>query len=255
MSQRHPVSSRPAGPRFLARLHAARHSRARVTEPERPHERLDAATLSVADAYRLMTDIVAPRPIAWVSTLDPQGRPNLAPFSYFQAVCSRPPTVMLSIAHRPDGQPKDTLANVLATRELTLSHVSEPLVAAMNATSAELPSDVDEWELAGEPGARLPSLPSAVVAPPRVAGARAAMECRLTHAIPLGRGPGNAPSSTLVLAEVLVFWIAGGLLQRDERGRLVPIDPAALAAVGRLGGMSYARTRDTFDLPRPPTRR
>jgi flavin reductase (DIM6/NTAB) family NADH-FMN oxidoreductase RutF len=218
-------------------------------------ERLDAATLSTSETYRLMTDIVAPRPIAWVSTLDAEGRPNLAPFSYFQAVCSRPPMVMLSLATHPDGRPKDTLANVLATRELTISHVSESLVAAMNATSGDYPPEVDEWELADEPGGRLPALPSAVVAPPRVAAARAAMECRMTHAIPLGHGPGGAPSSTVVLAEVLVFWIASGLAKRDERGRLVPIDPAALAAVGRLGGMSYARTRDAFELPRPKAKR
>jgi flavin reductase (DIM6/NTAB) family NADH-FMN oxidoreductase RutF len=224
-----------------------------VSEPEPEHERLDAATLSTSEAYRLMTDIVAPRPIAWVSTLDERGRPNLAPFSYFQAVCSRPAMVMLAISHRADGRPKDTLANVLARRELTISHVSEPLVAAMNTTSADFPPEVDEWEAAGEPGGRLPSLPSAVVAPPRVAAARAAMECRMVHAIPLGQGPRGAPSTTLVLAEVLVFWIASGLLQRDERGRLVPIDPAALAAVGRLGGMAYARTRDTIELPRPGT--
>lgn len=235
----------------MARPPAPRHSRGRVSEHDRPHERLEAATLSAADAYRLMTDLVAPRPIAWVSTLGPQGQANLAPFSYFQAVCSRPAMVMLSVGPRPDGRPKDTLANVLATRELTISHVSEPLVVGMNATSGEYPPEVDEWEIAGEPGARLASLPSSMVAPPRVAAARAAMECRLTHAIPLGRGPKGAPSSTLVLAEVLVFWIASGLVQRDERGRLVPIDPAALAAVGRMGGMSYARTRDAFDLPRP----
>jgi flavin reductase (DIM6/NTAB) family NADH-FMN oxidoreductase RutF len=226
-----------------------------VSEHDRPHERLDAATLSTSEAYRLMTDIVAPRPIAWVSTLDANGRPNLAPFSYFQGVCSRPAMVMLSIGQRSDGRPKDTLANVLATRELTISHVSEPLVAAMNASSGEYPSEVDEWEIAGEPGARLASLPSVVVAPPRVAAARAAMECRLTHAIPLGAGPRGTPSTTLVLAEVLVFWIASGLLSRDERGKLGSIDPAALAAVGRMGGISYARTRDAFELPRPPTRR
>jgi flavin reductase (DIM6/NTAB) family NADH-FMN oxidoreductase RutF len=238
----------------MARLGPSRHSRARVSD-ERPHDRLDAATLSVAEAYRLMTDIVAPRPIAWVSTVDARGRANLAPFSYFQAVCSQPATVMLAVGHRPDGQPKDTLANILATRELTISHVSEPLAAPMNATAADLPPEIDEWEVAGEPGARLPSAPSALVAPPRVAAARAAMECRMTHAIPLGHaktgGPTGAPSSTLVLAEVLVFWLAPGLLSRDERGRLEPIDPAALAAVGRLGGMSYARTSDTFELPRP----
>ncbi len=222
---------------------------------EAEHARLDATTLSTSDAYRLMTDLVAPRPIAWVSTLDERGRPNLAPFSYFQAVCSRPATLILSIAHRADGQPKDTLANILARRELTISHVSEPLVTAMNATSAEVPPEVDEWEVAGEatgePGERLASTPSAVVAPPRVAAARAAYECRMTHAIPLGRGRAGGPSSTLVVAEVLVFWVARELVQRDERGRLRPIDPAALAAVGRLGGMSYARTRDTFELLRP----
>lgn len=220
-------------------------------EPTGEHVRLDAATLSVGEVYRLMIDVVAPRPIAWVSTLDEHGRPNLAPFSYFQAVCSRPPVVMLSFGTHPDGRPKDTLRNVLATRELTINHVSEPLAEAMNATSADVPPEVDEWEAAGEPGARLASLPGAVVAPRRVAGARVALECRMTHAIPLGEGPAGGPSSTLVLAEVLVFWLAAGLLSRDERGRLRSIDPAALAAVGRLGGMSYARTRDTFVLSRP----
>ncbi|MCX4245669.1 flavin reductase family protein [Paraliomyxa miuraensis] len=222
------------------------------TSPASPTsmDRLDAAALSAGDVYRLMTDLVTPRPIAWVSTLAEDGRPNLAPFSYFQAVCSRPPMVMLSIATRPDGHPKDTLANILATRELTINHVSEPLSQAMNATSAELPAEVDEWELAGEPGARLPSRPAAMVRPPRVASARAAMECRMTHALPLGHGP-KGPSSTLVLAEVLVFWVAPGLIRRDERGRLSPMDPADLGAIGRLGGMSYARTRDTFVMPRP----
>lgn len=224
-----------------------------MSEPE--HERLDAATLSSGDTYRLMTDLVAPRPIAWVSTLDEHGRPNLAPFSYFQGVCSQPAMVMLAIAHRArvrgGAGPKDTLANILARRELTISHVCEPLAAAMNATSADLPPGENEWEAAGEPGLPLASAASAIVAPPRVAAARAALECRMTHAIPLGQGPHGGPSTTLVLAEVLVFWVARELVQRDGRGRLVPIDPAALAAVGRLGGMSYARTRDTFELSRP----
>lgn len=200
-----------------------------------------------------MTDLVAPRPIAWVSTVDAHGRPNLAPFSYFQAVCSAPPTVMLAFGSRPDGRPKDTLANILASRELTVSHVSDSLLATMNATSADVEPEVDEWEVAGEGGERLASLPSHTVMPPRVAGARAAMECRMVHAIPLGRSRSGGPSSTLVLAEVQCFWLAPGLLQRNERGHLRPIDPAALASVGRLGGMSYARTTDVVELPRPQT--
>lgn len=233
----------------MASLTGSRHSRGHVSE--RAPECIDAADLRAGDAYRLMTDIIAPRPIAWISTLDEAGRPNLAPFSYFQGACSRPPMLVVAIGSRPDGRPKDTLANILTRRELTISHVSEPLVQAMNATGGEYPPGVDEWDHACESGARLPSLPSVRVAPPRVAGARAAMECRMVRAIPLGEGPRGSPSTTLVVAEVLVFWVAGGLLQRDERGRLRPMDPAGLAAVGRLGGMSYARTTDTFALPRP----
>lgn len=210
------------------------------------HE-LPAPELSTAEVYRLMTDLIAPRPIAWVSTIDGGGRPNLAPFSYFQAVCSSPPTIVLGIAWLPNGKPKDTLANVLETRELTINHVGEELVERMNATSAAFEHGLSEWELCG-----VESAPAVAVSPRRVAHARGGLECRLTHAIPLGSGRGlGRPSSTLVVAEVVHVWLAEGLLQRDGRGRMVPIDPAELAAVGRLGGIGYARTTDRFDLPRP----
>ncbi|MCH9684384.1 MAG: flavin reductase family protein [Deltaproteobacteria bacterium] len=221
-----------------------------MSEPAK-HERFDVEALSSGDRYRLMTDIVAPRPIAWVSTLDADGRANLAPFSYFQGVCTSPPMVMLAFANRPDGRPKDTLANILARRELTINHVSESLAEAMNVTSGAYEPGVDEWDQAGKPGPRLDSCPSASVAPPRVAAAVAALECRMTRSIPLGQGSQGGASTTLVLAQVQVFWVTSGLAQRDGRGRLRPIDPAALASVGRLGGMSYARTADTFDMVRP----
>lgn len=202
--------------------------------------------LSAADAYRLMTDLVAPRPIAWVSTVDGDGRPNLAPFSYYQAVCSHPPTIVLGIAWQGDGRPKDTLANVLDTGELTISHVSAALTERMNATSASYPRGVSEWEACD-----VTASPAAVVRPARVAEARGGFECRLTHAIPLGIGKHGAPSSTLVIARVVHVWLAAGLAKRDERGRLLPIDPDALEAVGRLGGIAYAGTRGHFELPRP----
>ena len=220
------------------------------------HVRLEADALSTGETYRLMTDLVAPRPIAWVSTLDVRGLPNLAPFSYFQAVCSRPPMVVLSISSRPDGMPKDTLRNVLDTRELVINHVSEPLLEAMNRTSGEYDSDVDEWTLAlGEGEERLASVASTHVRPPRVAGAVAAMEARLQHAIPLGEAPHGGPSSTLILARVLCFHVAAPLVSRDARGRLrLPLDPARLSAVGRLGGIAYARTRERIELPRPKGR-
>ena len=218
-----------------------------------PTHELPTSELSVAEVYRLMTDLVAPRPIAWVSTIDGEGRPNLAPFSYYQAVCSSPPTIVLGIAWLPNGRPKDTLANVLETGELTINHVSEDLTERMNATSAAFEHGQSEWELCG-----VESAPAVAVAPRRVAHARAGFECRLTHAIPLGQsglegrgGKSGTPSSTLVVAEVVHVWLAAGLLQRDGRGRLSPIEPAKLAAIGRLGGIGYTTTAGQFDLARP----
>ena len=215
------------------------------------HETIPASSLRSRDSYRLMTDLVVPRPIAWVSTLDEDGRPNLAPYSFFQGVCANPPMVVLGMAWS-DGQPKDSLRNILARREFTISHVSEPLAEAMNATSIAYPSEVSEWAAAG-PNADTPlaSAPSSVVAPPRVAAALAALECRMVHAIPIGRGQAGNPSTTLVIGEILVFSVAKGLVERDEAGHVRPIDPAQLATVGRLGGMSYTRTAQTFELSRP----
>lgn len=209
-------------------------------------EELSADQLAPRDRYRLMTDLVAPRPIAWVSTLSDRGAANLAPFSYYQAVSSEPPTIVLGIAWQADGRPKHTLANILETRELTISHVSEPLTQAMNATSADYPSDVSEWVACG-----IEAAPAKRVGPARVARALGGLECRLSHAVPLGRTKLGTPSSTLVIAEVVHFWIAEGLLQRDRRGHLLPIDPSALQAVGRLGGIAYASTNTHFELPRP----
>ena len=193
-----------------------------------------------------MTDLVAPRPIAWVSSEDSHGRRNLAPFSYFQAVCSHPPMIILSIAWHSDGRMKDTLANILETREFVVSQVSEPWLAAMNATSAELPPDVSEWR-----AVQVPAEPANAVGPGRVAGALAHLECQLRQAIPLGDGAPGKPSATLVIAEVVHFAVEADLLVRDARGRLLPIDPARLAAVGRLGGIAYTRTTDRVSLPRP----
>ena len=210
------------------------------------HETYEAQDLSARDAYRLMTDLVAPRPIAWVSTLDGDGRGNLAPFSYFQAVGSRPPTIVLGFGFKRDGRPKDTLRNILERGEFTINHVSEPLAEAMNTTAAELDEEHSEWDLA-----QIPSAPAARVAPPRVADALAALECKLVHAIPLGQGPAGGPSSMVVVGEVLCFTVAEGHVVRDERGHFQPIDPARLAAVGRLGGIAYTKTTDAFEMKRP----
>ena len=211
-----------------------------------PNEELPIAELSTRDVYRLMTDLVAPRPIAWVSTRGDDGAANLAPYSYFQAVCSEPATIVLGCGWLPDGSPKHTLANILETHELTINHVSEPLAEVMNATSAAYPRGISEWQACGVEAA-----PARVVRPARVAGARGGLECRLVQAIPLGVGRGGGPSSTLVIAEVVHAWVAEGLLERDERGHLRSIEPRDLAAVGRLGGTSYTTTAGHFRLDRP----
>jgi flavin reductase (DIM6/NTAB) family NADH-FMN oxidoreductase RutF len=213
-----------------------------------------SAELSARDAYRLMTDIIAPRPIAWIGTVGGDGRRNLAPFSYFQALASEPPTIVVSFSTRSDGGAKDSLAHILATREFTVSHVGQQHAELMNASSADYPRDTSEWDaLDIAPAA------STYVQAPWVAGAAAALECRMTHAIPLGRlaraalGSGGTapPSATAVIAEVLAFRVRGELLQRDARGNLLPISPAALAAIGRLGGVAYTSTSGAFELPRP----
>lgn len=225
------------------------------------HEAIDPARMPTRETYQLMIDLVAPRPIAWVSSLGADGRSNLAPFSYFQGVCSRPPTIVLGISWRSDGTPKDTLRNILATQEFTVNHVRRDHAEAMNLTSGDYPPDVDEWDLVARSGvATLTPAASMHVAPPRIAEANAALECRLVHAIPLGRGRGTSPtarvsptgpSSTLVIAEIAMFWLDRALIERDERGRLRPLDPARLASVGRLGGIAYTDTVETFSMRRP----
>jgi flavin reductase (DIM6/NTAB) family NADH-FMN oxidoreductase RutF len=211
-----------------------------------PASEIPASTLSASESYRLMTDLVAPRPIAWVSTVDQDGRRNLAPFSYFQGVCSRPPTIVLGLGWHADGRMKDTLQNILETREFVVSHVCDGNVEAAVETSAPYTHEVSEWDAVG-----VEAEPSVAVRPPRVKGAKAALECVLRQAIPIGAGPTGMPSSTLVIAEVVHFTIAEGLMQRDARGRMRPIDPALLGAVGRMGGIAYTRTDSRLEIPRP----
>lgn len=214
-------------------------------------ERLSAEGLSTGNAYRVMTDIIAPRPIAWVSTRSATGRGNLAPYSYFQAVCSNPPTVIIGMGRRSEGGPKDSLRNILETQRFTICHVTEAEAEAMNATSAAYAEGVDEAAALG-----VEMVEEEGLFAPRTAGCKAAMACVLQHAIPLGpgagRGAGNEHSSTLVIARIEAFYLRPGLLEYDPRGRIQSMDPAGLEAVGRLGGVGYTTTRERFELSRPP---
>ncbi len=198
--------------------------------------RYDVAQLAADEIQRLMISAIVPRPIALVSTVADDGTPNLAPFSFFNGVCADPPIVSVSVGHRRAG-PKDTLANVRATGELTIGTVTEAIATAMNQASGEYPPEVDEWEVAG-----LTPLPSHTVRPPRVAESPVNFECRLHTIVDVGDPPHGYG---LILARIEHIHV------RDEVLGTRGIDPEKLHAIGRLGGRGYTRTRDQFNMARP----
>jgi flavin reductase (DIM6/NTAB) family NADH-FMN oxidoreductase RutF len=182
--------------------------------------------------------IVAPRPIGWVSTIDAHGRPNLAPYSFFNAFCEAPPIVGFS-----SGGHKDTLRNAEATGEFVVNLATRNQAEAMNLTSAPLPPGASEFEAAG-----LAAAPSRLVRPPRVAGAPAALECKVVLVLPL-KGLGGRPTpSTLVLGQVVGVHIAPAFL----RGGL--FDLVAAGTIARCGYRGdYAQVTSLFEMLRPAT--
>ena len=200
---------------------------------------LDLATLGAAEAYRWLTSTVTPRPIAWVSTVSAAGVSNLAPFSFFQVICDEPPTLMVNVGLRPDGQAKDTVQNARTTGQLVIHLVSAELAQTMNATSASLPHDVSEIDQLG-----IATVPGSRVAVPRLAQAPVAFECEVAEIKPY---PAEAPRQFLIFARVLLAHVDDAVMA-DARH----VDPAKLDLVGRLGGAWYTTTRDRFAMKRPP---
>lgn len=193
---------------------------------------VEPASVPTNDAYRLLISVLVPRPIAWVSTRSAAGVSNLAPFSYFMGIASRPMLVGIAINER-EGDPKDTLRNVRETGEFVINVVSTPLLDAMVRTAGEWPASVSEFGVAG-----VGEAPSLRVAPPAVAESPIHLECRLHREIPLG-------NSVLVVGEVLVLDVRDELLT-DGR-----VDAGKLAPVGRLGGELYALPGEIVKRPRP----
>ncbi len=192
-----------------------------------------------ADLYKLMIGMVVPRPIAFVSSLDARGIRNLAPFSYFMACSADPPVICFVSAHRSGPSPaKDTLTNILATKEFVVNIISEEFVEKMNLTAAEVPPEVDEFMLSG-----LTPMASDLVQPPRVAESHVHMECRLRQTLPISNAAGAA--NTIIFGDVLCFHVDEAVVDGYK------INPDKLKAVGRMGGPTYTRTRDLFDLVRP----
>jgi flavin reductase (DIM6/NTAB) family NADH-FMN oxidoreductase RutF len=199
------------------------------------------SSLPHQSVYKLLTGSILPRPIGWISSVDERGRPNLAPFSFFNVVCSNPPTVVFCPMTRgADGKTKDTLNNVRATGEFVVNIVSEELVEAMNLSSVEAPPDVNEFEFA-----RVTAEPSVTVRPPRVRESRVHFECRVRQIVEISSQPGGG---SLVIGEVLHIHVEDGVLMGGDK-----INLTALKPVGRLAGGGYVRVTDVFEMARPKT--
>ena len=195
---------------------------------------IDPNELSERDRYRWLISALVPRPIAWVSSLDDDNRPNLAPFSFFGGVSSDPMTVMLSVGRRT-GRPKDTGRNLLVRGEAVVHIPTRALAAQMVQSSGDYPREIDEFELCG-----LAREPADLVAPPRLSDAAIAMEARVVS----HQQVGNAPVDVFFL-EILCLHV------RDEVLTEGRIDPVKLQAVGRMGGINYCATDDIWKMARP----
>lgn len=190
--------------------------------------------------YKLFTATAVPRPIAWVSTISPAGRLNLAPFSFFTPVCSKPPTLLFCPGIRAGtGAPKDTYNNLKATGEFVVNFVTEALAEAMNITATELPPDVDEFQRAG-----LTPAPGKTVSVPHVAETPAYFECRVREIVTISEGVGGG---YIVIGTVLLMHYDDSIFREGSY-----VDLAAFRPIGRLTGAGYCRVTDTFDLERLP---
>jgi flavin reductase (DIM6/NTAB) family NADH-FMN oxidoreductase RutF len=196
----------------------------------------DVGTMERLRIYKIVAGSVLPRPIGLISTVGSNGRYNVAPFSFFNALSSDPPYVAVSISrHIPDGRPKDTLRNIVDTGEFVANIVSEEIAHAQNECGREYPPEVDEFAVTG-----LTPAPSTVVRAPAVLQSKVNFECRLFQAIPLPKS-----SYTLVLGEVVHMRVDEAVMEPNGRISLERLRP-----VGRLVGNAYCRITDSFTLER-----
>jgi len=193
---------------------------------------IDPTLHSSADGYKLLTNLVVPRPIAWVTSQSPQGVVNLAPYSFFNAIASEPLYIIISVGKKDNGEAKDTAVNILASGEFVVNMVTEDLFGAMNISAADFPAGESELD-----AAQLHVAPSVRIKVPRVAEAQASLECKLFSSQVLG-------SNTLIIGEVVMFHVADHLM--GER-----LHVNNFAPIGRLGSPSvYCRSTDRFDVTR-----
>ncbi len=186
---------------------------------------------------RVLTGVVVPRPIAFVSTMSKDGLINLAPYSFFNAVAYDPPTIVFSSSRHAGDKRKDTLAHIEETGEFVVNIVVDDIAEAMNRTAAEYPSEVSEFEIAG-----LTPAPSQRVRPPRVAESPVNMECRLLQVVPLGQGDHQ---HGLVIGQIVLMHIRDDIIEGHR------INHQRLKPTGRLAGNMYCHTSEVFEMVRP----
>lgn len=198
----------------------------------------DLETSPASVAYKLLVGLVAPRPIALITSMDEQGRLNAAPFSAYSYLCTDPPIVGVGITDRPGSAfvPKDTARNIRRTGEFVVNIVTEDIAEKMNITAVDFPPEMSEVELAG-----FTTAPSARVRVPRLAEAHAALECREHSTIEIGR-------SRILLGRVVAAYVEDRFV--DPAGPYIRAEE--LHAIGRMNGLGkYVRTRDAFfEIPR-----
>jgi len=196
----------------------------------------DFFALSAREKYKLMIGTVVPRPIALVTTVDPHGRVNAAPFSFFNCLSADPPILALGVENHPDMRFKDTGLNIRLTEVFTVNIVSHAIAEAMHLCAVPFPPDHDELEAAG-----LTAMPGNKVASPWIKEAPASFECRRHVTLELGK------SRQIILGEIVFAHYHSDVID-TERMR---IDPARLDAVARLGGNTCSTIRDRFEMLTP----
>lgn len=193
------------------------------------------ADLGARDAYKLITGVVVPRPIALVTSCDRNGLLNAAPFSFFNMIGSNPPLVVLGLANRPEGSPKDSAQNIRQKHEFVVNMVSRSMLDAMNTCAVDFPANMSEVEAAG-----LETMKSTIVSVPRLANTPAALECREHSTLHIGE-------NRVIIGEVVALYIADQFIDSER----LYVDSPALDLIGRMGGGGgYTDTSGVFELAR-----
>jgi len=197
----------------------------------------DPATTPRPALYSLMIRCIGPRPIAWVSTVSRDGVSNLAPFSFFTGVSSKPPAVCFVAGRHDDGSKKDTLVNIEANGQFVVNMVPEELAEAMNITATEYPHGMSEFEKAG-----LTTVPSERIAVPRLRESPIHFECERHELVHVGVD--DVGGGTIIVGRVVLIHVDESVMKNGK------VDYDLYRPVGRLGGMEYSRTRDRFTMIR-----